>query len=140
MDSQIKLVTLTLAIFGLTLSQPVLAEDDSCASIDWNPLILERFTGIDEACQDVVVRNGKKFAHFEVKLVRASVDGNVTVVMRMRDGSDVEGTFFAPKDFQVLSNSGQTTFHMNELSPGDILDVYIPQSRIDSDALGEGAA
>jgi hypothetical protein len=140
MYSQFKLVALGLAISGLALSQSALAGDEACAGIDWKPQILERFANIDEACQEVVVRKGKKFAHFEVKLVRAQAGGNVTVQMKLRDGSDVQGTFFAPRDFQVLSNSGQTTFHMYELSPGDVLDVYIPQSRIESGTFGDDAA
>lgn len=140
MDSQHKLLLVALAISGLTLSLPVYAGDDTCGGIDWKPQILGRFAGIDEACQEVVVRDGKKFVRFEVKLVHATADGNVTVRMRMRDGSLVRGTFFAPRDFQVLSNSGQTTFRVNELSRGDILDVYIPQSRIESATLGDSSA
>jgi len=140
MNSQYISLLATLVISGVAFAPPVFAGDDACTGIDWNPQILERFAGIDKACQEVVLRDGKKFVRFEVKLVRARADGNVTVQMKLRDGSRVRGTFFAPRDFQVLSHSGQTTFHMNELSPGDILDVYIPQSRIDSATLGEGSA
>jgi len=140
MDTQYKLVPAALVICGLAFSQPALAEDGACDGIDWKPQILERFSGIDQACQEIVVRDGKKFARFEVKLVRSKASGNVTVQMRMRDGSLVEGTFFAPRDFEVLSNTGQTTFRMNQLSPGDVLDVYIPQSRIENATLGESSA
>lgn len=140
MDSLYKIVAIGLAMFGLVLSPPVWAEDATCDDIDWKPQILERFAGIDEACQEVVVRDGKAFAHFEVKLVRARADGNVIVQMRLRDGSLVQSTFFAPRDFRVLSNSGQSKFRFNELSKGDILDVYIPQSRIDGAIRAEDSA
>ena len=140
MNSRYISVLLASVVSGLAFSPPVSAGDDACTGIDWKPQILERFAGIDQACQEVVLRDGKTFVRFEVKLIRARADGNVTVQMKLRDGSRVRGTFFAPRDFQVVSHSGQTTFHMNELSPGDILDVYIPQSRIDGGTLGEGAA
>jgi hypothetical protein len=140
MNSRYISVLLASAVAGLAFSQPALSEDDTCAGIDWKPQILERFAGIDQACQEIVLRDGKKFARFEVKLIRARADGNVTVQMRLRDGSRVEGTFFAPRGFHVQSHSGQTTFHMNELSRGDILDVYIPQNRIESAAPGKGSA
>ena len=140
MNSQYIATLVALAVSGLALSQPVFAGDDTCAGINWKPQILKRFAGIDQACQEVVVRDGKTFARFEVKLIRAKMDGKVTVQMKLRDGSHIEGTFFAPRDFQVLSNSGLTTFFMQELSPGDILDVYIPQSRIDNATLGEDSA
>jgi len=139
MNSQHISTLVALAVSGLVATPAVFAENDSCASIDWNPQILARFASIDEACQEVVVRDGKKYARFEVKLIRAKMDGQVTVRMKLRNGSHVEGTFFAPKDFHVLSNSGLSAFHMRELSPGDILDVYIPESRIQNDALGDGS-
>jgi len=140
MNSQYISTLVALAVAGLTLSQPVLAGDNTCAGIDWKPQILERFAHIDQACQEVVVRDGKKFARFEVTLIRARANGKVTVQMKLRDGSRIKGTFFAPSDFQVWSNSGQTTFHMNELARGDILDIYIPQSRIENATLGEDSA
>ena len=140
MNNQFGARIVALAISGLAFSPPVLAEDITCGDIHWKPQILERCAGINDACQEVVVRDGKNFVRFEVKIVRTRTDGNVTVLMRLRDGSRVEGTFFAPRDFEVLSKSGQTTFRINELSPGDVLDVYIPQSRIDSESPGEGSA
>lgn len=140
MNSHIKALAIALVVCGLTFSQEALAEHETCDGIDWKPQILEKFAGIEHACQELVLRDGKKFARFEVKLVRAKAGGDVTVQMKMRDGSHVEGTFFAPSNFHVLSYSGRTTFRVNELAPGDVLDVYIPQSRIDNATLGDGAA
>lgn len=141
MSSQIRMMAIGLAIYGLAFPQMALADHETCAGIHWKPQILERFANIDEACQEIVLRDGKKFAHFEVKLVRAQASGDVTVKMKLLDGSYVEGTFFAPSDFHVLSHSGQTSFRVNELSPGDVLDVYIPQSRIEEvTARGDAAS
>ena len=140
MNNQFGARIVALAISGLAFSPPVLAEDVTCGDIHWKPQILERFAGINDACQEVVVRDRKNFARFEVKIVRTRTDGNVTVLMRLRDGSRVEGTFFAPRDFEVLSKSGQTTFRIKELSPCDVLDVYNPQRRIKSESPGEGSA
>jgi len=137
MNSQFIAVLAALAVSGMVVTPVVYAGENSCDSIDWNPKILARFASINQACQEVVIRDGKKFARFEVKLIRAKLDGNVTVRMKLRNGGHVESNFFAPRDFHVLSNSGLTNFHMNELSPGDILDVYIPESRIESATLGD---
>jgi hypothetical protein len=135
-----KPLAIGLVMSGLAISQGAWAEHETCTGIDWKPQILERFAGIEHACQELVLRDGKKFARFEVKLVRAQAGGNVIVQMKMLDGSHVEGTFFAPSDFHVLSHSGQTTFRVNELAPGDVLDVYIPTSRIENVTLGDDAA
>ena len=140
MNTQFKAVLVALAITGLGFSPAVQAGDATCEDIDWNPQILERFKGIEQACREVVVRDGKTYARFEVSLISAEKDGNVLVYMRMRDGSRVEGSFYAPADFRVTSSSGRTTFQVNQLSKGEILDVLIPASRITDASLGQGPA
>ena len=140
MHTQYKAILVALAITGLGFSPAVHAGDVSCDDIDWNPQILERFQGIQEACREIVVRDGKTYARFEVTLIRAEKDGNVLVNMKMRDGSLVEGTFYAPADFRVNSATGRTTFQINQLSKGEILDVLIPASRITDASLGQGPA
>ena len=140
MNTQYKAIVFVLAMAGLGLTQMVNASDVTCDDIDWNPQILERFKGIQDACREIVVRDGKSYARFEVTLISAEKDGNVLVNMRMRDGSMVEGAFYAPADFRVNSASGQTTFQVKELSRGDVLDVLIPASRITDASLGQEPA
>ena len=142
MSNQFISLLLALTITGLGLSPAAKAQDVSCNAIDWKPQILERFQGIDQACQEVVVRDGKRFARFEVKLIRARRDGNVRVRMTLRDGSRVNRTFYAPADFRVGSRTGRSKFRLSELSSGDYLDIYIPESRITSASatLGKGPA
>ncbi len=140
MNHQYISVLLALTITGLGLSPTINAQDLSCNEIDWKPQILERFQDIDQACREVVVRDGKRFARFEVKVIRVRTNGNITVQMTLSDGSRVDRTFYAPDDFRVVSSTGRTKFRMREISPGDILDVYIPESRITSARLGNGPA
>ena len=140
MSNQYISLLVALTITGLGFSPMAQAGDNTCEDIDWNSQILERFQGIKQACREVVVRDGKTYARFEVTLISSQEDGNVLVAMRMRDGSRVEGTFFAPADFRVNSASGKTTFQINELSEGDILDVLIPTSRIRDASLGQEPA
>ena len=128
-----------LFVFGLALSDTAFATEAGCDSVDWKPQILAGFAGIDQACQEVVDRDGKRYAHFQVKVVKMLSAGKVRVRMRMNDGSWVERMFFAPKDFEVLSASGRTTFDIREMRAGDILDVYIPESRIIEAKVGEAA-
>ena len=140
MSNQFISLLLALTITGLGLSPAAKAQDVSCNAIDWKPQILERFQGIDQACQEVVVRDGKRYARFEVKVKRVWKDGNVKVRMTLRDGSRVDRTFYAPLDFRVDSYSGRTEFRVDQLVPGEYLDVYIPETRITSARLGNGPA
>jgi|GEM_PF-7014368 len=129
--SRLSVVILSFCLFG-----PVVAGEIGCDTINWKPQILAGFAGIDQACQGIVVRDGKKYAHFEVKYVKTLENGKVIVAMRMNDGTWVERVFFAPKDFHVMSESGRTSFKFTELTRGDILDVYIPEHRIVMAKLG----
>ena len=140
MGNQFISLLLALTVTGLGLSPAIKAQDVSCNEIDWKPQILERFQGIDQACREVVVRDGKRYARFEVKVKRVWKDGNVKVRMTLRDGSRVDRTFYAPLDFRVDSYSGRTEFRVDQLVPGEYLDVYIPETRITSARLGNGPA
>jgi len=140
MSNQYISVLLALTITGLGLSPAIKAQDVSCNAIDWKPQILERFQGIDQACQEVVLLDGKRFARFEVKVKRVWKNGNVKVQMTLRDGSRVDRTFYAPLDFRVDSYTGRTKFLIRQLVPGEYLDVYIPESRITSARLGNTPA
>jgi hypothetical protein len=140
MSNQYISLLLALTITGLGLSPAISAQDVSCDAIDWKPQILERFQGIDQACQEVVVRDGKRYARFEVMVKRVWKNGNVKVRMALRDGSRVDRTFYAPLDFRVDSYTGRTQFQVAQLVPGEYLDVYIPETRITSARLGNGPA
>ena len=140
MSNQYISLLVALTITGLGLSPAIKAQDVSCDAIDWKPQILERFQDIDQACQEVVVRDGKRFARFEVKVIRVRPNGNVKVRMTLRDGRRVNRTFYAPLDFRVNSYTGRTRFVTRQLVRGDYLDVYIPESRITSTGLGKRPA
>ena len=123
------------ALLGLTLAgaglAPALSSDATgCESIDWKQQILVSFEGIEDACQEVIIRDGAQLVRFKVKFVRARANGDVDVKMYLSDGTRVDRTFSATDDFRADSESGKTHFRMNELQPGDVLDVYIPMSRV----------
>ncbi len=120
-------------LMGLTAAMlctyPAAAEETvGCDDVNWTQQVLLQFEGIDQACQEVVIRKGNRFVRFEVEFERATANGDVYVLMKLQDGSRVERVFPAPRDFHVLSSTGKTDFNMHELVRGDILDVYIPMS------------
>ena len=135
-----KSLTLTLAVTGLAVSSVWADEKIGCEDINWTPQVLAGFEDIEKACQEVVVRNDRRYVRFEVKLVNVESDGNMEVLMYLQDGSRVERVFHAPSDFQVLSRSGKTTFNVEELVAGDVLDVYVLESRIIGEPLGQEAS
>lgn len=130
MSSLYRSTLLGLAMAGLCM-YPAFGEDSvGCEDVNWEQQILLLFDEIEEACQEVVIRDGHRFLRFEVKFDRTTADGDVYVLMKLQDGTRVERVFPAPRDFRVSSSSGHTNFSMRELARGDVLDVYIPMSRV----------
>lgn len=120
------LVGLGVAVLCMS---PAFAEDVvGCDDVNWTQQIMLQFDGIEEACQEVVVRDGNYYVRFEVKFQRATADHDMYVLMKLQDGTRVERVFPAPQDFHVLSSSGKTDFNIHELAKGDVLDVYIPMN------------
>ena len=130
MKSLFKSMLPELAIAALFISLAFGDDVIECNEVNWKEQLLLIFDGIEEACQEVVIRDGNQYVRCEVKFIRATVDGDVYVRMKLRDGTRVERVFPAPKALSVSSNSGMTDFAMHELERGDVLDVYIPMSRV----------
>jgi len=130
MNGLIKASLLGILVAGLCSMPAAGGETIGCDVIDWSQQILVSFDGIEDACQEVIVRDGNRYFHFEVEFVRASEGGDVQVLMHLQDGSSVERSFPAPKGFEASSSTGRTKFAMLELDAGDILDVYIPLARV----------
>jgi len=121
---------LALALFGLGMNVSLSAESSGCDKIEWKQQLLVFVEDMESACQEVVVTGGKSYVRFEVEFVKLSNDGYAQVLMVMKDGTRVERSIPAPKNFQVRSQSGKTDYKLRELSRGDILDVLIPMSRV----------
>jgi len=102
----------------------------SCDQIEWPAAVLRGFPDAPEACRNVIVRNGVRYAQFTAKFIRAESDGKVIVKVRLPGGhTSAAREFFAPRDFEVLSESGNSAFYFKELERGAILDVFISESR-----------
>jgi len=119
-----------LILFGFGMNPSLSEESFGCDDIHWKQQLLVVVDDMEQACQEVVVRRGESYVRFEAEFVRLSSDGDAQVLMVMQDGTRVERSIRAPSDFHVLSYSGKTNFHLRDLSRGDILDVFIPLSRV----------
>ncbi|RMF97591.1 MAG: hypothetical protein D6727_05230 [Gammaproteobacteria bacterium] len=107
---------------------------EDCAAIDWRPDILQRFVDIDRACQGIVERDGRRYVRFTVEFVRRHNNGDVEVLMELRDGKPVKRIFHAPSDFSVDSPTGLSDFKFAELERGEVLDVFIALDRVTAPA------
>ena len=125
------LTLLTALALGAGLSTTASsAETFGCDQIVWPAAVLKGFPNAPEACRNVIVRNGVRYAQFTAKFIRADADGKVIVKIRLPGGHTTAAReFFAPQDFEVLSESGDAAYNFDELERGAILDVFIAESR-----------
>jgi hypothetical protein len=130
MDSRYTWILVGIITTALCSTPAIGEEIVACDEVNWKEDVLLQFDGIEEACQDVVIRDGTRYVRFEAVFRCAMASGDVHVSMRLRDGTRVERTFPAPRDFLVSSSNGKSEYAMRELERGDVLDVYIPISLV----------
>ena len=101
--------------------------DLSCEDIEFSPAMLEEYPEIDKACLDVVEENGIKYA--EVKLELTRVRGrNVNFKFIHEDGSKSE-RHSIKVDSNFRAKIEGRSYRMNELTEGQVLDIYLPHDR-----------
>jgi len=99
-----------------------------CTEIVWRKELLAYYPRIGDACQEVIVSNGEKFARFTGTLVRMSRDRYVTVDFKDRRGRSLGQFILQPARTQRVQIEGQT-YRMSDLKPGQELNLYAPESR-----------
>ena len=124
-----KSITSTLIALALAaMAAPVSAQTDlSCADIDFASAVRANYPDVDQACLDVVERNGELFAKTSVEVIRAR-GNNVTFKFQHADGS------FGPVQTAQLDPSWRAAIEgrnvrARDLVRGQQLNVYLPQDR-----------
>lgn len=142
---------LTLLVTGLALSSVAGAAESldkanmedpavdaaSCRAVDWDPQLHARYPRLAEACHEVIMSGGERWARFESELIRVNRDGSVKSNFRDRQGSTIGAiTIMPPRDLRVTIEGQEYRF--SELQPGQVLNIYVPEGA-SSFALTPGA-
>jgi len=98
----------------------------SCADVAWEQDLLERYPRIGDACQEVVMSEGRRWARFEAELVRAYADGRVTLDFKDRRGSSIEQITLMPARSQRVSIDGRSV-QFKDLDRAQELNLYLPE-------------
>lgn len=104
------------------------ATNNSCISqIVFSQEFLQKYPNAGAACREVVVKDGKKVARFDAKVV--DVKGNeVTADFMDRFNNKLTTiTFTTSKDARVQMEGREVK--VSELKAGDRLSFYVPESR-----------
>lgn len=115
------------AILALIATATLAQNPTDCAAVKFSDDVLERFPRAQEACQDVISRDGQDYAVINARLIE--VRGNtMRVRFRHPDGSmGPTQSVTPPRDFRVLINGTPT--RVADLAPNQDLKAYVQVSR-----------
>jgi hypothetical protein len=100
----------------------------SCAQMDWNPDLLAQYPWVTDACQEVIVVNGQKYARFEGHVVSHNRDGSIKTQFVDRTGQHTRDWGYMnlmPAAGQHAYLSGEPT-HFGDLPRNQVLNFYVP--------------
>ncbi len=117
-----------MAALGAAAARAEHPAGPTCMDITWNEQLLKSFPRAPAACQEVVVRNGKKFARFEAQVTAVRSD---TVSVRFLNvGGDPgrEITLKPGPDARVKIGGKRVEY--SKLQKDDKLTFWVPEREV----------
>lgn len=105
-----------------------LANAQTCDDVDINSSITANFPTAQEACIDVVERDGAQFLKMKVELTRTPNANHATFRFLHVDGSHGP-TYRTTVDPSWRANIGGRDYRLRDLAVGQQLSVYLPSDR-----------
>jgi hypothetical protein len=100
----------------------------SCAEVAWQKELLLQYPMITEACQEVVISDGEKWARFSGEFIERHDDGSIRTTIDDRHGKSLGQFNLMPAPDQRVLIDGQRV-RFSQLRPGQELNFYVPESR-----------
>ncbi len=123
-----KLAILGCAIAAVSFGSTAMAQDElSCSDIEWSSVVTDQYPRIADACDAVLMKNGKMFARIEVEIMRVS--GRTLTFRIMNNDGSSGGNYSQTVDTSWRANIGGRSYRPRDLSRGQMLNVYMPGDR-----------
>lgn len=118
-----------VALLGLGLSANVSAADLTCNDIEFTPEAFAAYQYADQACLDVVERDGGMFAKFTAtKVVPPDLSPGVSNFIRFKHNDGTTGARHKsnlPRNFQVYLDNRPV--RLADVNAGQDLNIYVSQ-------------
>jgi hypothetical protein len=98
----------------------------SCRAVDWDEELLTAYPRLSEACHEVILSGGERWARFETELVQVNRSGSVKSNFLDRQGSNMGAITIMPARGQRVTIEGRE-YAFSELRPGQVLNIYVPE-------------
>ena len=105
--------------------------NNPCSALHWNAKFLEMFPRAAVACQDVVVKDGVKYAKFNAKVKKVVPDGVEIEVLNVAKTGVGTATWHTAAD-QVVNVGGKEE-PAKELKKGDDLTFWVEEGSVKMD-------
>lgn len=117
-----------VAALGASTARAEHPSGPACMDIKWNAQFLKSFPRAPAACQEVVVRNDKKFARFDAKVIAVGRD---TVAVRFLNvaGDPGREVKIKPNPDGRVSMGGKKVEY-SKLQKGDKLTFWVPEREV----------
>ena len=103
--------------------------DLTCDDIEFTSLVTSQYPDVMDACQDVVERDGKKYARLSAEMVRyLPVSGEIRLRFKERDGDYGEVVAIKPQAPLNIRLGGRRVAVRN-VARGQEFNIYLPQDR-----------
>lgn len=139
MKLKIETTGLALALCGFMFAGATVAQDldvdslsatdedaASCAAVQWNAQLLAEYPRVAQACHEVIMSDGKKWARFETELVGVNRSGAVKSNFKDRQDQYMGAITIMPDHDQMVAIDGRD-YRFSELRAGQMLNVYVPE-------------
>lgn len=98
----------------------------SCEEVNWHRDLLGSYPWVTDACHEVIIIDGQKWARFQGAFQRMNGDGSITSEFRNRQGRARGSIALMPGPDQRVLLDGRP-YRFSELREGQILDFYVPE-------------
>jgi hypothetical protein len=98
----------------------------SCQQVNWHVDLLGKYPWVSDACHEVIIVDGAKWARFEAVFLRMNSDGSVTSDFKNRQGRSRGNIALMPMEGQRVTIDGREV-RFSELQRGQTLNFYVPE-------------
>jgi len=133
MDRKMKIVTAAMLVacatgLGGTTAVAEPPTGPQCMDVQWNAELLKSFPRAAVVCQEVVVRNGRKFARFAAKVMSVTPD-TVKVRFLTTAGNEEREISLKPGEGARVEMKGKKVEY-STLRKSDILTFWVPENQL----------
>ena len=111
-------------------SAQITSSSVSCADVNYNSSITEKFPEINDACVEVVEYNGELFTRVDAKLRDSKISGRYRTQIKLNDGS-LGPTHHVKKSANVGAWVDGKRVNFADLRPNTDISVYLPHDRFE---------